>query len=150
MEEQPTTRNNPLSDAIKFIDPAGTLVAGMGAAAILTRARAASDRPRLVGTVLLSVLCVMSLAATAVLARDMLADRELRRFRDGLARALLPLDALVHARRHLEQGVLRWRPDHAIAWYRLGALRYQVLDLFSVTQLPAIQVHVLQGFSHLG
>ncbi len=111
-----------------LLDPAITLIAGFAVAAILGAANRRAAPAGKIPRALTIALALLALLAAGVKGRDLISDVHLRRYQEGLAAPQGPLAAILAARDELERGALRWRPDSAIAWYRLGVARATLKD----------------------
>ncbi len=105
-------------------DPAQVLLTALALATALARRAPSSEdlgaTPSRPLRLAFGVVATLLLAATALRARDVLADTHLRAFRDAQARGLTLEDLESQTRTRLLEGALRWRPDHPEARYIHG------------------------------
>ena len=106
-----------------LLDPAGALLASVGAASLLWLAAPGRATIERLAVPVLLLLGLASLASAAVKTRDLLADAHLRAYRDAVRDGADPLTATQAAQDELVRGVLAWRADHAEGHYRLGVHR---------------------------
>ncbi|MFM8981017.1 MAG: O-antigen ligase family protein [Planctomycetia bacterium] len=131
-------------------DPAHVLLAGVALATLLgllDRRAGGACAPGTPARALVLLLVAAAGACSALLARDLLAELHLARYRAATPAPLAPPALAAASAEHLERGALAWRPDHPEALYRLGVSRAELGRLEAAREAWRAALAVEPGLS---